>query len=144
MPTVIAFLMFTFSIVPAQGYTVTQDAEAVSYYQLAHMNEGADVLLAHDYLAGASFFELKPGDFIRVEYPAGMRLYRVTEIQRYTATMPKSVHSGFIGADGVTLSSEALVKLLYVSRRLILQTCYDDSAGRLFVITERVVKWAKR
>ena len=138
MPTLITFLTFIFVILPSQGlYSVTDRADAVTYYQLAHINEGADVILAHENLAGAAFAELETGDMIRVGYPDGVRLYQVKELQRYTATDPRSVYSYF-KRDGLSFSSVELVALLYVPDRLILQTCYDNARGRLFVIAEPV------
>ena len=136
------FLMYVFAIDYAGNSDwVTFDPQKVTYSNKAQWNENADVLLAQEEYAGTTFYELKIDDLIQVGYPDGMRLYRVTEIQRYQATMPKSVYSGFIGSDGVTLSSAALVKKLYVPEKLILQTCYDNSRGRLFVIAERIEVW---
>lgn len=133
------FLMYVFSIDYAGNSDwVTFDPQKVTYSNKAKWNENADVLLAQEEYAGVTFYELKTDDLIQVGYPDGMRLYKVTELQRYTATVPKSVYSGFIGEDGVTLSSAALVKKLYVPGKLVLQTCYDDSRGRLFVIAERI------
>ena len=139
MPSIISFLAFMFVVLPSQGlYGVTSKPDAVTYYQLAHINEGADVMLAHEDKAGAAFAELETGDTIRVGYPDRVRLYQVKELQRYTATDPQSVYSYF-KRDGLSFSSIELVALLYIPDRLILQTCYDNARGRLFVIAEPVM-----
>jgi hypothetical protein len=140
MPYVITFLIYVFAVIPSQAsYAVTRNANAVTWYGLANANQGANVILAHETLAGATFSELKPGDLVQAGYPDGMRLFEVTELQRYTATDPQSVYSYFINAAGVKYSSAELVDLLYKPDVLVLQTCYDNGAGRLFVIAERKV-----
>ena len=139
MPYVITFLLYVFTVTASPSvYGVTQDPQAVTYYNLAYTDRGADVILAHEQLAGVTFSELKPGDLIQVGYPDGMRLYQVTELQRYTATDPHSVYSYF-KRDGLSFSSVELVDLLYIPDRLLLQTCYDNSRGRLFVIAKPII-----
>jgi hypothetical protein len=139
MPYFIAFLLFTFTITPNSTYSVTNRPDEVSYYVLAHMNEGADVLLADERLAGSAFAQLGIGDLIQVGYPDGLRLFKVTSVDTYQATMPFSVESGFINADGDVFSSEGLVKLIYGAKHgLVLQTCKDNAQARLFIIAEPV------
>ena len=138
MPTLIAFLSFVFVIVPTNRYSVTSHEAQVSYYWLAYVNENADVILAKEELAGASFSLLSVGDAIMLSYPDMNRRYKVVDVQMYKATMPFSLKSGFVSEDGTVFSSEGLVKYMYVPGRLVLQTCFDNTSGRLFVIAEPI------
>ena len=140
MPTLIAFLSFILVVVPSNRYSITSNLDEVSYYWLAHVNENADVILAKEELAGGSFLLLSNGDIIRLEYPDVNKRYKVVDVQRYAATMPFSLRSGFVSEDGAVFSSEGLVKYMYIPGRLILQTCYDNTSGRLFVIAEPILE----
>ena len=140
MPTLIAFLSFIFVVVPTNRYSVTSNVDEVSYYWLARVNENADVILAKEELAGASFSLLSVGDAIMFSYPDVNRRYKVVDVQKYTATMPFSLNSGFVSEEGTMFSSEGLVKYMYVPGRLILQTCYDNTSGRLFVIAKPILE----
>jgi len=142
MPTVLMFLMYVFAIQPSYGYSVTSDPQAVTYYSLANANEGTDVLLAHEKLAGKTFFELDYGDLIQMDYPSGMQLYKVAEIKTYLALDPFSEWSYFKDNEtGMTYASDELPSIVYRVGWLTLQTCYDNSRDRLFVIAERIEVW---
>jgi hypothetical protein len=137
MPYVVTFLAYIYMIIPTPNYSVTQSPEAVSYYSMAQASYQSDVLLAHEHLAGAAFSELQPGDLVQAGFPDGMRLYQVTEVQRYIATDPFSIYSYFIAENGTSFGSWELGKAIYDGGHgLILQTCFDESKGRLFVIAE--------
>jgi hypothetical protein len=138
MPTLISFLAFVFIVLPSQGlYSVTDKPDAVTFYTLAYGYGGTIPLLAHEDLAGAAFMQLRTGDTITLD---NSKRFTVTEILRYKASAPSSVWSGFVGEDGQGINSEELGHLIYVSgHALVLQTCTDNGAGRLFVIAEPVV-----
>lgn len=98
-------------------------------------------LLAHNYLAGAAFFDIEVNNLITVVYGDGSRqVYQVQQITRYQAVESKNPYSDFIDLeDGSRLSASDLFYRVYgVDGRLVLQTCIeaegDDSWGRLFVI----------
>jgi len=134
MPTLITFLLFAFTIVSSGGYNVTANPQAVTYYTNAHALYNSDVLLAHEDKAGAAFMQLKIGDEIQVTFPDRSRRFLVQDILRYTATDPLNVYSHFIDMSGNVYGSEELGKIIYTDGRLVLQTCYDNAKGRLFVI----------
>ncbi|NMB53256.1 MAG: hypothetical protein GYA15_01025 [Leptolinea sp.] len=100
-------------------------------------------MLAHNYLAGAAFFDLNKTDTVNVIYGNGsIRQYQVTEIKKYQALTPKSTSSEFVDLDtGEKISALRLFTRMYTGKhRLVLQTCIqvgdEDSWGRLFVIAQ--------
>jgi hypothetical protein len=104
----------------------------------SHGNIG---LLAHNYLAGASFSKLTPGQEIRIVYGDGqIEYFFVEEILRFQALEPNSASSNFIDQEtGQRLSTSDLFQRVYTGKRHVtFQTCiYADgnfSWGRLFVI----------
>jgi hypothetical protein len=103
-------------------------------------------LLAHNYLAGAAFFDLDVGDIIQVVYGDGsIYQYEISDIQEYQALSPKSASSAFVNVDtGSQLTATQLFKQVYTGdHHLTLQTCIqvgsEDSWGRLFIIANPVV-----
>jgi hypothetical protein len=133
MPALLTFLVFAFSVVaPSWTYDVTSVPDTVTYFAHAHNYYGSTGLLAHETsAAGVAFTALSIGDIITLDD----NRYRVTAIERFTAVSPLLVASEFIGADGTRYGSLELGEHIYGRRgALILQTCYDDSRGRLFVI----------
>ena len=114
-------------------------------YQTAS-NFGTVGLLAHNYLAGQYFFQILPGQEIRLVY-SDHRIVRfvVTEIQQYQALVPDSPSSEFIDLTTEEyLNASQLFKKVYgnQSGNLILQTCIEAEQnptwGRLFIIAEPV------
>jgi hypothetical protein len=118
--------------------TLTQFAAASKY--------GTTGLLAHNYLAGANFFNLSRGSIITIVYGDGhTKYFSVSAIKQYQALSPSSPYSQFINLSnpGVTLSSNDLFYETYgLGNVLILQTCIakgnESSWGRLFVIAEPI------
>jgi len=97
--------------------------------------------LAHNYLAGSSFFSLYGGAPITVVYGDGhTKNYRVSQIRKFQALSPTSPYSDFVDlASGSTLTASDLFYATYgVGGQLILQTCIsangNSSWGRLFII----------
>jgi hypothetical protein len=100
-------------------------------------------LLAHNYLAGQYFTQLKIGQIIRVVYGDGkIENFIVTEIARYQAISPNSPYSDFTNlATGERSNVESVFKKAYAGpHHLTLQTCIakdnELSWGRLFIIAE--------
>lgn len=104
-------------------------------------------LLAHNYLAGASFSQLKEGDIITLVYGNGRTSsFMVTDIQSYKAQTPTSPYSNFTDLETNDFyTAEQLFKKVYAGEyRLTLQTCIekdgDLSWGRLFIIAKPVTE----
>jgi len=102
-------------------------------------------LIAHNYLSGKHFLELKQGDNIHVMDGFGRsRRYQVIEIQRYQALQPRSPRSNFINLDTQEFySASDVFKRVYMgNHRLVLQTCIQKGTieewGRFFVIAEPI------
>jgi len=100
-------------------------------------------LLAHNYLAGKSFFLLEEGQLIFLIYGDGKtETYVVTQSMRFQALTPESVTSNFVDLDnGEHYSASKLFSTMYNRPGdVILQTCIyaqeNNSWGRLFIIAE--------
>jgi hypothetical protein len=98
-------------------------------------------LLAHNYLAGSSFFNLSVGQEVWIIYGDGARQgYVVTDVYRYQALTPNSTRSEFLDLDtGEVLSSTRLYDRVYRGEHHVtFQTCIQENGlstwGRLFVI----------
>jgi hypothetical protein len=106
---------------------------------------GTTGLLAHNYVSGGLFFDLKLGDLVQVIYGDGaVKAYRVTAIHGFQALQPKSPSSSFVDLQTAEkLSAAQLFQKMYTgSHHVTFQTCIqqgqEDSWGRLFVIAEPV------
>jgi hypothetical protein len=146
MPTILTFLIFAFSVVGQSWmYDVSSAPNTVTYFNAPHDYYGSTGLLAHETsAAGVAFTTLSVGDIVTLDD----NRYKVTAIERFTAVSPLKVASVFIGADGTRYGSLELGEHIYNRPgALVLQTCYDDSRGRLFVIAypyyveSEAVKW---
>ncbi|MCD6355706.1 MAG: hypothetical protein J7L66_00350 [Anaerolineaceae bacterium] len=98
-------------------------------------------LIAHNYLGGRFFEDLKIGDDIHVMDGFGhTKIYRVKEIIRYHAVNPRSIRSNFIDLKNNRLySANDVFKRVYKgSHHLVLQTCIkrgkNEEWGRKFII----------
>lgn len=125
------------------AYVSTQDS-VVTQFALA-AQYGNVGILAHNYLAGSSFFNLSSGQDIYVVYGNGETAhYVITAVRRFQALQPYSPYSEFIDLDtNVRYTSSKLFHEVYGrSETLVLQTCIAadgiDSWGRLFVIAELI------
>ncbi len=108
---------------------------------------GSTGLLAHNYLAGATFTEMDRGDVIYLVYGNGhIDTYRVTQMLRYRALSPESPYSNFIDLSSGTLMTASSVFSAAYDRPgdVVLQTCIDangnPSWGRLFIVAEPYVR----
>lgn len=139
---------FAFSITqqPAsQPGFVSTTPDVVTQFSLAS-NYGSIGIVAHNYLAGTSFFNLKSGQELFLVHGNGkIDRYAVTEIRQYQALTPNSPYSSFVNlsAPDVTITYKQLFYETYgLDGHLILQTCIEkdgsDSWGRYFVIAEKI------
>ncbi|MBN2047874.1 MAG: hypothetical protein JW750_08540 [Anaerolineaceae bacterium] len=113
----------------------------VSQFRTAKDLTGNLGLLAHNYLSGSSFFELKAGDQIQLVYGDGrVAAYQVEVVKQYQALTPSSALSDFVDLEsGERLTSTQLFYQVYgKGEHLTLQTCIEQGGnwewGRLFVI----------
>ena len=112
-----------------------------TYFDMVRSITGNTGLLAHNYLAGAYFFNLRSGQLVTLIYGDGTTdEYIVSNAQEFQAVSPNSPTSNFVSlASGETLSSTDLFYRVYGGgTRATFQTCIaqgnEDSWGRLFVI----------
>jgi hypothetical protein len=104
---------------------------------------GSIGLLAHDFLAGKSFFLLEKGQIFYLIYGDGQtKAYVVTNTLHYQALQPDSVTSKFVDlATGSSLTASELLRKAYNRPgQVIFQTCIysreTPSWGRLFVVAK--------
>ena len=104
---------------------------------------GVTGLLAHNYLSGQLFFNLRAGQEVWVVYGDGQtRRYVVRRLLRYQALEPQNTRSDFVDLkEGTRLTARDLFARAYTGGdRVTFQTCIaqagDPYWGRLFVIAE--------
>ena len=122
------------------GYVSTNE-DMVTEFSMAR-DYGTIGMLAHNYLAGETFFELEMGQAVYLVFGDGsIQKYTIVNILSYQALQPNSPYSNFLNTDnsGEFLSaSELFYKVYGQEGSLILQTCIDnqgvESWGRLFVV----------
>ncbi len=119
---------------PRQGYVTQFDAASAL---------GSTGLLAHNFLAGASFSMLQTGTMVYLVYGDGkIATFIVTDLLRYQALQPDSPYSEFIDlGTGSHMSSSKVFSAVYGRPgELVLQTCIAKNGiaswGRLFVVAE--------
>jgi hypothetical protein len=129
-------------------YQPPNDASFVStingvatYFLLPYTVAKNHGFLAHNYLAGALFFDLKPGDAVTVIWGDGSYDdFEVTEIRDFQALSPQSPRSDFVDlSTGEKLNATNLFIEIYKGDfHIALQTCIarnsNDSWGRHFVL----------
>jgi hypothetical protein len=127
---------------PGNPAYVSDISKTATNFQLAarHGNIG---LIAHNYLGGRIFHDLKIGDKIYVmDGYRKVKRYRVQETLRYQAIDPRSTRSDFINLENNEVcSTNEVFKRVYTGRhRLVLQTCIkkgrNEEWGRLFIIAK--------
>jgi hypothetical protein len=121
------------------GYVSYNDGEVTQFRMAAQY--GTIGLLAHNYLSGRRFSQLKAGQEVHLVYGDGrIETFIVTEVLRYQALQPNSPYSSFRNLDKQeTLTAEDMFKRVYFSDgQVTFQTCIEaegnQSWGRLFVI----------
>jgi hypothetical protein len=113
---------------------VTQFASASRYGNIG--------LLAHNYLSGKSFSQLRIGEEIQLVYSDGqVETFIVKEILRYKALDPKSPYSSFQNVDNpdeILTVGQMFDRAYQGGRHVTFQTCIsadgNSSWGRLFII----------
>jgi hypothetical protein len=119
--------------VSAKPDVVTQFSLAANFNNIG--------LLAHNYLAGSSFFGLYESQKLVLIYGDGsMQKYSIQSIERYRALSPNSPYSSFENLDnpGRIISVEELFYNVYgKGDRLVFQTCIEANGilswGRIFI-----------
>lgn len=128
---------------------ISEQEDEITQFRMANQY-GTTGLLAHNHLAGASFFGLQVGDEVRLVYGDGkVEYFVVYEILQYQALQPNSPYSSFrhLETDEV-LSVEQMFKRVYFSDgNITFQTCIEKdgslSWGRLFVIAIPKVEYER-
>ncbi len=113
---------------------VTQFASASRYGNIG--------LLAHNYLSGKSFSQLRIGEEIQLVYSDGqVETFVIKEILRYKALDPKSPYSSFQNLDNkdeILTVGQMFDRAYEGGRHVTFQTCIsaegNSSWGRLFII----------
>jgi len=123
------------------GY-VSSDPDSVTQFNMVNQY-GSVALLAHNYLAGQRFFNLKNGQILSLVYGnRQVTYYRIVEIRKYQALSPNSPYSSFIDLadpeEKIISVTDLFFDVYGQSGRLILQTCIEaegqSSWGRLSII----------
>jgi len=120
---------------------VTQTRGYATQFGLA-ARYGATALLAHNYLSGALFFNLTPGQEVDIIYGDGaLRRYTISTLHHFQALRPTNPYSNFLDLDHSRpeLSNAEVFRQIYSGGdRVVFQTCLqahgNPSWGRLFVI----------
>lgn len=104
---------------------------------------GVTGILAHNWLTGMDFFQLRVGQKVHLVYGDGRtETYWVNRMLRYQATDPNSTTSQFIDLEtGKGTDAEGVFRKVYMGNgHVTFQTCIAQdgelSWGRLFVIAE--------
>ena len=122
---------------------VTSLPNYVTEYQTATYYDTIG-LLAHNYLAGRYFFQILPGQEIKLIYSDNRtETFTVTQIKKYQALSPNSSSSDFIDlATGEYLTANQLFRKMYTNQsgHIVLQTCINADQnpiwGRLFIVAK--------
>lgn len=122
---------------------VSRDQNEVTQFSLPK-KYGSTGLLAHNYLSGTYFFQLKAKQDVVLIYGDGtLEHYRISQIESFQALKPESPFSNFVNLTSPgqkkTLTSADLFNQVYTtSHSLVFQTCIENegepSWGRLFII----------
>ena len=108
---------------------------------------GSTGLLAHNYLSGSRFFQLKENQDVFLIYGDGRNVrYRISHIVEFQALNPTSPFSNFIDVsdptNGILTSGELFNRVYTTEQQLVFQTCIEvngePSWGRLFIIANRI------
>lgn len=127
------------------GYVSTESGLVTQFNLAAQF--GSVALLAHNYLTGNTFFNVRKYQVITVVYGDGhAEFFLVTDIREYEALSPTSPYSEFVQLNRPRSDRISATELFYdvyaVEDRLVLQTCIDangiSSWGRLFIIARPI------
>ncbi|KAA3648086.1 MAG: hypothetical protein DWQ07_03580 [Chloroflexi bacterium] len=135
--SVTAGSLFTYSVsqngnkAPSTGGVVGQYAYAAS--------KGSIGLIAHNYLAGASFYSLTAGTEVTVDFSDGTtQTFVVQTARRYQATDPDDYGKPFIDQRGKQVSTRQVFNQNYKQGKVTFQTCITKDGintwGLVFII----------
>jgi hypothetical protein len=132
MPTIIKFLLVVLAVLSPSNQP-SQNPYALTPFKYAN-EHGALSFMAHSYLAGKYFGGLGEGDEIQLVYEDRTDVYQIDQILRYDALSPRLFRVE-IGESRLIPDTE-LFDYIYRSndKRLVLQTCYYEGSGRVFII----------
>jgi hypothetical protein len=130
---------------PAKDWTyVSSKLGDATEFQSASKN-GILGLLAHNYLSGRSFYNLKPGEQVDVVYGDGaVKYYRVSNIYQYQKIDPTDLSSNLVDlSTGKIVSSGHVFEQFYDgSDHVTLQTCLEKNGlstwGLYFVVAQPI------
>jgi len=121
---------------------VSEQPEQVTQFAMASQY-GSTGILAHNYLAGSYFFQLRPNQLISLTFGDGrIQYYRVQQMLQYQAINPLDPYTNFVDlqTNEIIDVTTVFTNIYAKADRLVLQTCIeangDASWGRLFVIAE--------
>ena len=104
------------------SYTLGQYAYAAGKNNLG--------FLAHNYLAGSSFYMLSAGDEVLVTFSDGStQTYTVYNVTRDKATDPNNFSKPFVDARGKTVSARQVFNQAYKSNQVTFQTCLSGGGS---------------
>jgi anthranilate/para-aminobenzoate synthase component I len=120
---------------------ITASSDEATYFGIVQQHTGNDGLIAHNYLAGAAFYELQEGDIAQLILGDGTVIeFEINSIQQYRALSPNSPTSNFVSLEsGETLTASDLFFRVYGGQvTLTFQTCLNrnniSTWGRTFII----------
>ena len=121
---------------------VSQNANEVTQFSMA-AEVGNVGLLAHNFLSGASFTNLAPGQEVLLVYGDGtVEYFVIDQIYQYQALQPYSPNSEFRDLEtDITITAQELFRKVYRGERHVtFQTCIEangnGSWGRLFITAQ--------
>ena len=121
---------------------VSQNADEITQFNMA-AEVGNVGLLAHNFLSGASFTYLAPGQEVLLIYGDGtVEHFVIDQIYQYQALQPYSPNSEFRDLEtNVTITAQELFRKVYRGERHVtFQTCIaangNSSWGRLFITAQ--------
>ena len=121
---------------------VSEQPDTLTSFRAASKN-GVYGFLAHNFLAGQKFSNLKIGQRVTINDDKGrQRRYKIKKVDKFQALDPKNPRGDFLNlkSDQV-LSAKALFEYIYTGgHHLVLQTCIskdgNDEWGRMFISAE--------
>lgn len=120
---------------------VTSNFGEVTEFRIVRQHTGNEGLIAHNYLAGGSFYNLQPGDVAELIMGDGNVVeFEIYEIHSFQALTPNSALSDFLNLDtGEKLTASDLFYRVYGGdMTLTFQTCINrdniSTWGRTFII----------
>ncbi len=125
---------------PDNAVFVSGENGRVTQFRLAYQN-GVTALLAHNYLSGTKFYDLKIGQIVTINYAdQSVRHYTVTRIDRYQKVNPSRLQSKLIDLSSHKIFSTTEVFNRYYrgDHHVIFQTCLKGDGqlnwGLYFVV----------